>query len=70
MSTVSFPSELLTRVQAAEYLGIRPQTLAVWASKGRHNLPRVMVGRLAKYRKSDLDKFIERRTVGAEPDAG
>ncbi|MFZ1935329.1 MAG: helix-turn-helix domain-containing protein [Thermoguttaceae bacterium] len=55
---------LLTREQAAEYLGIAPQTLAVWATNGRYSLPMVKVGRCARYKRSDLDRFIERRTVG------
>ena len=57
-------SDLLTREQAAKYLGITPRTLAVWACVGRYNLPYVKVGRLVKYRRTDLDAFISRRTVG------
>lgn len=56
-------SELLTRGQAADYLGITSSTLAVWASVKRYNLPYVKVGRLVKYRRADLDAFISRRTV-------
>ena len=57
-------SDLLTRKQAAAYLGVTERTLAVWKCTGRYNLPCVKIGRLAKYRKSDLDAFIARRTVG------
>lgn len=56
---------LLTRDQAAEYLGIAPQTLAVWATTGRYNLPFIKVGRCVRYRRHDLDRFLESRTVGA-----
>jgi excisionase family DNA binding protein len=56
-------SDLLTRKQAAEYLGITPRTLAVWACVKRYPLPYVKVGRLVKYRRADLDAFIARRTV-------
>ena len=56
---------LLTRAQAAAYLHCRPQTLAIWASTGRYGLPFVRVGRLVRYRVSDLDDFLTRRTVGA-----
>ncbi|MCA9803865.1 MAG: helix-turn-helix domain-containing protein [Cyanobacteria bacterium HKST-UBA02] len=56
-------SELLTRREAAEYLGVAPETLAVWHCTKRYPLPVVKIGRLAKYRKSDLDAFIESRTV-------
>lgn len=62
------PEPLLTRRQAAAYLGIAPQTLAIWSSTGRYNLPVVKVGRLARYRKADLDAFIVRRTRGGEPE--
>ena len=55
-------SELLTREEAAAYLGIAVQTLAVWKTTGRYDLPIVKVGRLAKYRRSDLDAFLTRRT--------
>ena len=57
-------SDLLTRKQAAQYLGVTERTLAVWKSTGRYALPCVKVGRLAKYRIVDLDAFISRRTVG------
>lgn len=58
-----FQSDLLTRREAAAYLGVTPETLAVWASTKRYPLQFVKVGRLAKYRKSDLDTFINSRTI-------
>lgn len=60
------PSKLLDRTQAAEYLGVKPRTLDVWASTRRYNLKFIKVGRLAKYRKEDLDEFLNRRTVTNE----
>lgn len=56
---------LLTRKQAAQYLGLKVDTLHNWASTGRYNLPFIKVGRLCKYRKTDLDAFLEQRTVGS-----
>ena len=53
---------LLTRNEAAEYLGVSPNTLAIWSCTGRYDLPFVKVGRLAKYQKSTLDQFLQRRT--------
>jgi excisionase family DNA binding protein len=50
---------LLTREEAAKFLGIKPQTLAMWHSKKTHNLPCYKVGRLVKYKKKDLINFIE-----------
>ncbi len=63
--TIDYPT-LLTREEAAAYLGLRPQTLAIWAMNGRYGLPHIKVGRLCKYRRTDLDKFLERRTVGGD----
>lgn len=57
---------LLQPKQAAEYLGVSPGTLEVWRSTKRYPLPFIKVGRLVKYRQSDLDAFLESRTVGAE----
>jgi len=56
-------NSLMTRVEAARYLRIKPQTLALWACTGRYCLPYVRIGRRAMYRKSDLDAFLERRTI-------
>ena len=51
-------STLLTRREAAAYLGVAEQTLAVWKCTGRRSLPFVKIGRLVRYRKADLDAFI------------
>ncbi|RTL37269.1 MAG: DNA-binding protein [Candidatus Melainabacteria bacterium] len=51
-------SILLTRREAAAYLGVAEQTLAVWKCTGRRSLPFVKIGRLVRYRKADLDAFI------------
>jgi excisionase family DNA binding protein len=58
------PSALLTRQEAAAYLGIAPQTLAVWATNNRYHLPFIKVGRCVRYRRRDLDRFLEQRIVG------
>ncbi len=56
-------SELLSRKEAAAYLGISARTLNVWKCTKRYIFPVVMIGRLVKYRRSDLDKFIEQNTI-------
>ena len=43
--------------EAAEYLGCTEGTLKVWTSKRR--VPFVKVGRLTRFRKGDLDKFMD-----------
>lgn len=56
-------NRLLTTKEAAAFLGVKEITLAVWKSTNRYSIPCIKVGRLVKYRYSDLLEFIERRTV-------
>lgn len=49
---------LLSREEAAEFLGVSKGTLEVWASTKRYNLPFIKIGRLAKYRLADLQEFV------------
>lgn len=58
-------SELLSRREAATYLGVAEQTLAVWKCTKRYDLPYVKIGKLIKYRKSDLDQFIAKNLRSA-----
>ena len=53
-------SNLMTRKEAANYLGIKEQTLALWAHAHRYDLPYYKIGRTARYKLEDLDSFIER----------
>jgi excisionase family DNA binding protein len=50
----------LSRKEAAEYLGLKPRTLVLWARKKKNELPFTKVGRLCKYRKEHLDEFLEK----------
>jgi len=59
-------SDLVSREEAAEFLGVRPQTLATWASSRRYALPFIKIGRRVMYRLSDLNAFIESNVVGGE----
>lgn len=52
-------ANLMSRSDAAKYLGVTPQTLAVWACTKRYALPMVKIGRCAKYRRSDLDASLD-----------
>ncbi len=56
-----FESDLMTRKDAAAYLGVSEMTLAIWKSTGRYSLRVYKIGRLAKYKRSDLDAFIASR---------
>jgi excisionase family DNA binding protein len=55
---------LFTPPQAAEYLGISPGTLAVWRCAKRYPLAFIKVGRLVKYRQSELNRFLNDRSIG------
>ena len=55
---------LLTRKEAAAFLGLAEQTLAVWGMSGRH-LPVVKVGRSVRYKLRDLQKFVQEQTIPA-----
>ena len=56
---------LLSRKEAAAFLGVRENTLAVWKSTQRYGIPTVKVGRLVRYRLCDLLEFIEKRPPNA-----
>jgi excisionase family DNA binding protein len=58
------PTQLLTRKLAAEFLGVQENTLAVWATNKRYDLPFYKIGRLVKYKVSDLEKFIQENQKG------
>jgi excisionase family DNA binding protein len=50
-------NKLITRKEAAEILGLKPNTLAVWATEKR-NLPYYKIGSSVKYKLSDIEQFI------------
>lgn len=43
--------------EAAEYLGIKPVTLRKWLKK-KPDLPRYQIGKLWKFKKSELDAWV------------
>lgn len=57
-------NNLLSRKQAAQYLGIKEQTLAAWACTKRYNLSFIKIGRRAMYQQCVLDAFIKSNIVG------
>jgi len=54
-------SELLDEKQAASLLSVSPGTLSVWRSTGRYRLPYLKVGRLVRYRRADLQAWLDAR---------
>jgi excisionase family DNA binding protein len=62
--TVTTAGPLRTTEQAAQFLGVKPQTLSVWRVTGRYDLPFIRVGRNIRYRQVDLDRWLASRTCG------
>jgi excisionase family DNA binding protein len=52
--------KFLSRSAAALYLGVSPQTLMRWAKTGRPVLTCFKVGGRWKYRREDLEEFLDR----------
>lgn len=55
------PKEVLTTREAAAYLSISLPTLFRLTRAGE--LPHLRIGRVLRYRKEDLDAFLEERTT-------
>ena len=72
MKQIEINNELLTEAQAAAYLGLNnPKTLAVWRCTKRYPLTYVKYGRTVRYRRKDLEAFIEPKVVyQAKPKGG
>ena len=56
MTTATLP-DLLTRVQAADFLNLRRQTLAAWACRG-FGPKFIKLGKAVRYRRSELERFL------------
>ena len=57
-------SPLVDTKKAADFLGTQPGTLEIWRHTRRVKLPYVKIGRLVRYRQSDLEQFLDKNTVG------
>jgi excisionase family DNA binding protein len=62
--TAIFPAILMTPEQVAEVLGVSVETLNIWRSTKRYNLPYVKAGRPVRYRRTDVDAFVTSRLRG------
>lgn len=54
---------LLTPKETSQLIGVGNDTLAVWRCNKRYNLPYIKVGRLVRYRLSDVEAFLSERRV-------
>ena len=64
-SRIANTARLVDEKIAAEILGVTAGTLSVWRCTRRYPLPYKKIGRAVRYDVADLERFIERRTVGA-----
>ena len=55
-------ADLLSEREAAESLCLAPNTLQVWRSTGRYGLPFIKIGSKVRYRREDLQRWLEDRT--------
>lgn len=58
---------LLNENEAAAFLDTTIGTLQVWRSTGRYGIPFVKIGRSVRYKRADLEAWIESRTHGSTP---
>lgn len=58
--------ELLTTAEAAVLLATTPATLNTWRCTRAVNVPYVRIGKNIRYRRRDLDAFVDAKTVGGE----
>jgi len=59
VNSIKEVQSLLTRKQAAELLGCKENTLAVWKTNKRYKLPYIKIGKNVRYRLSDILDFIK-----------
>jgi hypothetical protein len=57
---------LVSEREACKILDCRPNTLAVWRATKRYDLPFYKIGRLVKYKISDLEAFIQESRKGSK----
>lgn len=54
-------SDLLTAAETAARIGVKASTLSIWRTTGRYALPFVKAGRLVRYRRQDVERWLESR---------
>lgn len=63
-------TDILNQRQAAQYLGTTVGTLNSWRHCSKNTLPFIRWGNRIRYRKSDLDAWIERQLINKLDEGG
>ena len=61
-------SNLMNEKEVASFLGLKPQTLAIWRMR-KEKIPFVRMGRRVAYRREDVERWLDSQIVrvgGAE----
>lgn len=66
-NTMNTDTILMTQAQAAQYLGTTVGTLNSWRHYGKNTIPFVRWGNRIRYRKADLDTWIENNLHNPTP---
>lgn len=61
VDTLKRAGDLLAEKEAADFLQLAPGTLSVWRSTGRYALPFLKVGAKVRYRRGDLQSWLDSR---------
>ncbi len=61
VDTLTRSGDLLAEKEAADFLQLAPGTLSVWRSTGRYALPFLKVGAKVRYRRGDLQSWLDSR---------
>ena len=64
MTQIVTPAAEFSNGEAAAYIGVTPGTLEVWRCRNRYRIPYLRIGRHIRYRRADLDKWLDSRRVG------
>jgi excisionase family DNA binding protein len=56
-------TELMTAAEVAAMLRVEQQTLALWRCTGRSGLRFIRIGKSIRYRRADVNSFLERNTA-------
>ena len=69
LAELASEDKLLTSEEAAVMLGLtNKDTLAVWRTTKRYDLPYIKVGRLVRYKVGHIQKFLNQNTFGGTKD--